>query len=67
MILFVALLDSFPYRLKRLFYGKSSQVSSKDMTKPVEILTESETAAEGLYVERIRIEKLSLRFQNCNL
>ncbi|XP_044466490.1 uncharacterized protein LOC123196491 isoform X2 [Mangifera indica] len=50
--------------LKRLFYGKSSQVSSKDMTKPVEILTESETAAEGLYVERIRIEKLSLSIGN---
>ncbi|KAJ0052140.1 hypothetical protein Pint_02506 [Pistacia integerrima] len=50
--------------LKRLFYGKSSRVSSKVMAEPVEICIESENVQEGLYVERIRIEKLKLSFFN---
>ncbi|KAJ0111959.1 hypothetical protein Patl1_02531 [Pistacia atlantica] len=49
---------------KRLFYGKSSRVSSKVMAEPVEICIESEDTQEGLYVERIRIEKLKLSFFN---
>ncbi|XP_024017818.1 uncharacterized protein LOC21390957 [Morus notabilis] len=45
--------------LKRLFFGKSGgKNSTKDASKTIEISIEDER--EGLYVERIRIEKMKL-------
>ncbi|PON35509.1 hypothetical protein PanWU01x14_335980 [Parasponia andersonii] len=44
--------------LKRLFFGKSNKQYKNDTSQPVEISIEGEQ--DGLYVERIRIEKMKL-------
>ncbi|PON50488.1 hypothetical protein TorRG33x02_314140 [Trema orientale] len=44
--------------LKRLFFGKSNKQYKNDTSQPVEISVEGEQ--DGLYVERIRIEKMKL-------
>ncbi|RWW56498.1 hypothetical protein BHE74_00036789 [Ensete ventricosum] len=54
--------DAFDdFRLQRLFSKKPNTISRKDTKKTDEIVVDSEM--EDLFVERIRIENMELRFQ----